>query len=90
MGLSFRRLRDQKGALRGTLDVQPIIQDLIQGRAPGDQIPGIGYEVFKVRAKSSDRLQLCAAEPAVRRQKDEEHILPSSTPQSGFSAVMRE
>jgi len=35
-------------------DVQPIIQDLIQGRTPGDQIPGIRYEVFKVRAKNSD------------------------------------
>ncbi len=35
-------------------DVQPIIQDLIEGRTPGDQIPGIQYEVFKVRAKNSD------------------------------------
>lgn len=35
-------------------DVQPIIQDLMQGRTPGDQIPGIQYEVFKVRAKNSD------------------------------------
>jgi len=35
-------------------DLKPIIQDLIQGRTPGDQIPGIRYEVFKVRAKNSD------------------------------------
>lgn len=35
-------------------DVQPILQDLTQGRTPGDQIPGIRYEVFKVRAKNSD------------------------------------
>jgi len=35
-------------------DVQPIIQDLIQGRTPGDQIRGFQYEVFKVRAKNSD------------------------------------
>jgi mRNA-degrading endonuclease RelE of RelBE toxin-antitoxin system len=35
-------------------DVQPIVQELMQGRTPGDQIPGIRYEVFKVRAKSSD------------------------------------
>ena len=35
-------------------DVQPIIEDLILGRTPGDQIPGIPYEVFKVRAKNSD------------------------------------
>ncbi len=34
-------------------DVQPIIQDLIEGRTPGDRIPGIQYEVFKVRAKNS-------------------------------------
>ena len=35
-------------------DVQPIIEDLIQGKTPGDQIQGIRYEVFKVRAKNSD------------------------------------
>jgi mRNA-degrading endonuclease RelE of RelBE toxin-antitoxin system len=35
-------------------DVQPIIQDLIQGRTLGDQISGIRYEVFKVRARNSD------------------------------------
>lgn len=35
-------------------DVQPIIQDLLQGSTPGDQIPDIRYEVFKVRAKNSD------------------------------------
>jgi len=35
-------------------DVQPIINDLIQGGTPGDQIQGIGHEVFKVRAKNSD------------------------------------
>jgi len=35
-------------------DVQSVIEDLIQGRTPGDQIPGIRYEVFKARAKNSD------------------------------------
>jgi mRNA-degrading endonuclease RelE of RelBE toxin-antitoxin system len=35
-------------------DVQPIIDDLTQGRSPGDQIPGVPYEVFKVRTKNSD------------------------------------
>ena len=35
-------------------DVQPIIEDLTLGRAPGDQIPGVRYDVFKVRAKNSD------------------------------------
>jgi mRNA-degrading endonuclease RelE of RelBE toxin-antitoxin system len=35
-------------------DVQPIIEDLNQGRVTGDQIPGIRYDVFKVRVKNSD------------------------------------
>lgn len=35
-------------------DVQPIVQDLIRGSTPGDQIPGIRHEVFKVRATNSD------------------------------------
>jgi mRNA-degrading endonuclease RelE of RelBE toxin-antitoxin system len=35
-------------------DVQSVIEDLIQGRTPGDQIPGIRYQVFKARAKNSD------------------------------------
>jgi mRNA-degrading endonuclease RelE of RelBE toxin-antitoxin system len=35
-------------------DIQPIIDDLIRGKTPGDQIPGVRYEVFKVRASNSD------------------------------------
>jgi len=35
-------------------DVQPLIEDLRQGKTPGDQIQHIQYEVFKVRAKNSD------------------------------------
>ncbi|GLI35759.1 hypothetical protein DAMNIGENAA_31920 [Desulforhabdus amnigena] len=35
-------------------DVQPLIEDLTQGKTPGDQIQHIQYEVFKVRAKNSD------------------------------------
>jgi mRNA-degrading endonuclease RelE of RelBE toxin-antitoxin system len=35
-------------------DVQPIIDDISRGRSPGDQIPGVPYEVFKVHAKNSD------------------------------------
>jgi len=35
-------------------DVQPVIEELTQGRTPGDQVPGIQYEVFKARAKNSD------------------------------------
>ena len=49
---SLRQLAKKYRHIRS--DVQPIIQDLIQGRTPGDQIPGIRYEVFKVLAKNSD------------------------------------
>jgi mRNA-degrading endonuclease RelE of RelBE toxin-antitoxin system len=35
-------------------DIQSIIEDLIRGKTPGDQIPGVRYEVFKVRASNSD------------------------------------
>jgi mRNA-degrading endonuclease RelE of RelBE toxin-antitoxin system len=35
-------------------DLQPVIDQLTQGRTPGDQIPGIQYEVFKARARNSD------------------------------------
>ncbi|MCA2505084.1 MAG: type II toxin-antitoxin system RelE/ParE family toxin [Microcystis sp. M54BS1] len=35
-------------------DLQPLIDDLQIGKFIGDQIPGIGYTVFKVRLKNSD------------------------------------
>ncbi len=35
-------------------DIKPIIDDLIKGKTPGDQITGIGYTLYKVRAKNSD------------------------------------
>lgn len=35
-------------------DIQPIIEQLELGELPGDQVPGIGHEVFKLRVKSSD------------------------------------
>lgn len=35
-------------------DVIALIQQLEQGDTPGDQIPGVGYTVYKVRVKSSD------------------------------------
>jgi mRNA-degrading endonuclease RelE of RelBE toxin-antitoxin system len=31
-------------------DVQPVLDELGQGQTPGDQIPGVQYEIFKVRA----------------------------------------
>jgi len=35
-------------------DIQPIIEQLQAGELPGDQVPGIGYSIFKVRVKNSD------------------------------------
>ena len=35
-------------------DVQPIIEKLQAGELLGVPIPGIGYEIFKVRVKNSD------------------------------------
>jgi mRNA-degrading endonuclease RelE of RelBE toxin-antitoxin system len=35
-------------------DVQPLLNELAQGQTPGDQIPGVQYEVFKVRVRNSD------------------------------------
>jgi mRNA-degrading endonuclease RelE of RelBE toxin-antitoxin system len=35
-------------------DMQPLLDSLQQGQTPGDQIPGVPYTVFKVRARNSD------------------------------------
>ena len=35
-------------------DIQPIIEQLVGGDKPGDQITGIQVEIFKVRAGNSD------------------------------------
>ncbi len=35
-------------------DIQPVIEQLEQGEFPGDQIPGVGYAVFKMRVRNSD------------------------------------
>lgn len=35
-------------------DIQPIIEQLEQGEVLGDQIPNIGYPVFKLRVRNSD------------------------------------
>ncbi|MBD2596846.1 type II toxin-antitoxin system RelE/ParE family toxin [Nostoc spongiaeforme FACHB-130] len=35
-------------------DIQPVIEQLQQGELPGDQIPGVGYTVFKLRVRNSD------------------------------------
>jgi mRNA-degrading endonuclease RelE of RelBE toxin-antitoxin system len=35
-------------------DVQSIIMQLEQGELPGDKIPGVGHDVFKLRVQNSD------------------------------------
>jgi len=35
-------------------DLQPLLDELQSGNFMGDQIPGTGYTVFKVRLKNSD------------------------------------
>lgn len=35
-------------------DIQPIIEQLQSGELSGDQIPGVGYKIFKLRVKNSD------------------------------------
>jgi mRNA-degrading endonuclease RelE of RelBE toxin-antitoxin system len=35
-------------------DVQPLLDELGRGQTPGDQIPGVQYEVFKARVRNSD------------------------------------
>jgi len=35
-------------------DVQPVIDGLQSGALPGDQVPGVGIPVFKVRIRNSD------------------------------------
>ena len=38
-------------------DVQPVIDEIVSGKTPGDQIPHVGYEVYKVRVNNSDSRQ---------------------------------
>jgi mRNA-degrading endonuclease RelE of RelBE toxin-antitoxin system len=35
-------------------DLNPLLDVLRQGQIPGDQIPGVTYEVFKARVRNSD------------------------------------
>ncbi len=41
----YRRIRS---------DIQPVIDKLIAGELPGDEIQGIGFPVYKVRVRNSD------------------------------------
>lgn len=35
-------------------DIQPLIDELLLGEFPGDQVPGVSLAVFKVRLKNRD------------------------------------
>ena len=35
-------------------DIQPLIDELILGELPGEQVPGVSLAVFKVRLKNRD------------------------------------
>lgn len=35
-------------------DIQPLIDQLLAGKFPGDQVPGVGLTIFKVRLQNSD------------------------------------
>lgn len=45
LGKRYRNIRN---------DIQPVIEQLQAGELPGDRIPGMKYEIFKVRIKNSD------------------------------------
>ncbi|MBE9038663.1 type II toxin-antitoxin system RelE family toxin [aff. Roholtiella sp. LEGE 12411] len=48
-----RNLRILAKKYRGIrTDIQPTIEQLQSGELPGDQIPGVGYAIFKVRIKN--------------------------------------
>ncbi len=35
-------------------DIQPLIDQLLAGKLPGDQVPGAGLTIFKIRLQNSD------------------------------------
>jgi len=35
-------------------DIQPLIDNLLAGELPGDQVPGVSLTIFKVRLQNSD------------------------------------
>jgi mRNA-degrading endonuclease RelE of RelBE toxin-antitoxin system len=50
-----RNLRGLAKKYRGIRnDIQPIIEQLEQGKTPGDQMSGVSYSVFKVRVRNSN------------------------------------
>jgi mRNA-degrading endonuclease RelE of RelBE toxin-antitoxin system len=56
--VSRRFLKDlkrlEKKFKRVRKDIEPFIQELVDGKTPGDQIEDIGYPTYKARVRSSD------------------------------------
>jgi mRNA-degrading endonuclease RelE of RelBE toxin-antitoxin system len=38
-------------------DIEPLINELAQGAIPGDKIPGVRFDVYKVRVANSDAVR---------------------------------
>lgn len=49
---NIRQLAKKYRRIKG--DLEPLFSELGQGQTPGDQIPGVHYEIYKVRVKNSD------------------------------------
>lgn len=49
---ALRRLSKKFRHIRS--DIQPILDRLLAGETPGDQVPGVGATVYKVRAANRD------------------------------------
>jgi mRNA-degrading endonuclease RelE of RelBE toxin-antitoxin system len=49
---NLRKLAKKYRSIRN--DLQPVIAQLEQGELLGEQIPGVGYAVFKLRVRNSD------------------------------------
>ena len=52
----FKRNRRQLGRKyrRIKADIQPLLDALVQGQTPGNQVPNVQFEVFKARVSNSD------------------------------------
>lgn len=48
LGKKYRHVRD---------DIEPLVNEVIGGDTPGDLVPNVGYEVYKVRVANSDSNQ---------------------------------
>jgi mRNA-degrading endonuclease RelE of RelBE toxin-antitoxin system len=49
---NIRRLRKKYRSI--PQDIEPTIAQLESGEIPGDQVPGVGYPIFKIRVRNSD------------------------------------